>query len=229
MFGVVGRHKLAFTGASLGLAGAAYGGLQGWDESEGQGFRARRGMAAHQAAILGLTAAGLGAAGYAGRDLVKKAGLGSVKGAASWYGRGWGAAMHDRSIGAFLSHGPVALTLGGLAGGAIASQLSDDPSQIALGAGIGMATMAVGVPMARQVVSDWKTLGPLGRNGVLAGVTVGAAVAARAYMHEPEYESENHTVNDGVGGYETAPGLRDRLNAMQGSGDIVLGLHNQRH
>ena len=235
--GFVARHRLALaaTGAGLvGAAGAAYGIHRGTNDAAGQDTLGQANTIAHHGVAAGLSTMALGiplaAAGYAGRSM-----FGAAKHTASWYGKGLGAAFNERTVKGVLSHGPVGLTLGGLAGGALAGAFSDDPSSIATGVGVGMAAGVMGLPLASRVASDWQRLGngamgKLAKTGVLAGAAVGVGLLARAYLHAPEYEAEDAGVRDGLGAYEAVPsGLRERLTAMNGSGDIVLGLHNQRH
>jgi hypothetical protein len=241
--GFVKTHQMAFFAGGVGVAGVAYGAHLGLKNAADQSPMERAGAAARGAFGLGVAALGIGAAGYAGRTMLATTGWGAVKRTAAGYGRGMNAAFHEKSWGNLLSHRPMGMTVGALAGGALAGYLKDgDPGSIAMGAGLGIAAGALALPAARNLAADWKgigkfkflgkehpRLGSMAKMGIYVGAAAGVGLAARAYMHEPEYEADDTAARDGMGGYEAGAGLRARLASMHGTGDVVLGLHNQRH
>jgi hypothetical protein len=223
------RNKLLLTGTSVGLAGAAVGVARGSADSVGEDSSERATTIAHHTAGAGLLAGGAGAAGYAGRSMLRTRGASAAKRFGSWYGKGWNGAFAEKSVGAMFAHGPVGLTIGGIVGGALAGTFGDGPSSVVTGVGVGVVAGVAAYPVARQMSADWKALGKVTKTGVLAAAAVGVGLAARAYLHQPEVELDDTASRDGLGGYDAAPsGLRNRLAAMNGTGDIVLGLHNRR-
>ena len=82
-----------------------------------------------------------------------------------------------------------------------------------------------------RVVSTVRTLTPSVKT--LKRTAVGAAIVGAVYLgsqgNDPGYQSEDTAVPDGMGGYQTQTGVRDRMNRIGGRGDLVFGMHNGRH
>lgn len=121
---------------------------------------------------------------------------------------------------------PFFMTAAGAGVGAIIGAHYDRPGAgAAIGAGVGLGTVA-----ALKSTRVLKT--PAGRIGTILTLS-----AALLYGGEAMKASSAETVTfgrpDGMGGYtysSTPEGnVRQRINAMNASGDVVLGLHNLRH
>jgi hypothetical protein len=116
--------------------------------------------------------------------------------------------------------------LGAVAGGMIGSKVSDDPVS---GAAKGAVAGGAGVLGLRGAIKFWGKANWMGKAAMGTAGVAAVAVAGRAFAHQDTYGEEGHTVSDGAGGYGTESGLRERLAAMNGSGDLVFGLHARRH
>ena len=249
--------KLLIAAGIAGTAGLAYGahaGTSAADTVPQQDRGDRAPLVAHSMVAMGLTSAGLGAAVYAALRLVgKKTGMGAAKRVVGGYTRSLGNAFRERSFAGVLSHGVAGLTVGGAVGGLLAHHFSDgDPGATGKGLAVGGLVGLTALPVASQLTRSWKsleTMGPavprlvdrvLGRKttwhpvgkslkvGALLGLGVSAAAWAQASA-PPEYESAAAAVPDAGFDYTYGPTLSERLAAMNGTGDVVLGLHNGRH
>lgn len=178
----------------------------------------------------GILAAGAGAGLYASRNLLWKGAkkgaeglVGHVGGAVSAAGRETGFAR------TFFGHPTVSAGLGMGAGAFIGSQISDDPTEGGLiGGAIGTAA-GLAATGGLKIGSLWKkTPKPVRALGFVAAAAAGG-VALRAFAHEESPSSEDHAVSDGMGGYESASGVRERARSMNATGDLVFGLNARRH
>lgn len=264
MFESVRQHKIAFAAGTAGVAGLGYGAYRGASAPEGEGVADRASDAARTTLGVGLDAAILGGAAFAGRRVLGRTAWGSVKGAGAAYGRSMTNAFKEGwSARGILSHGAVGLTLGGMVGGALAYRRSDgDLGDTVGGAVVGAGLGAVAVPIANRVVSNWRRLGHLfpepapgkatkgwrkllGMNapreastlnkiagktvksGILLALAAGTVGLAHA-LAPPEYQDEAAALPDGAFDQGYGMSLSQRLAAMNGTGDVVLGLHNRR-
>ena len=193
---------------------------------------------------LGMTGLLMAAGTQAGRGNV--AGLGYrafslgqryLQGTANDFTKGWVSAVKESSTVGITSGTRFRGMMGGLGrvgerkllmagigtglGAAIGAALDkDDPEAGAkrgavIGGGAGLAA-AVGLRGSRI----WKGIGLAGHAGVIGMLSVGAFGAA-SILSRKRYASMDQAAPEDNG-------LRDRMNSMSASGDLVLGLHNSR-
>ena len=186
----------------------------------------RLGYSIVQGGATAAVAAGVGAFAWKSRDVLSSAAWGTAKGIGESTSRSLGRAFQAKGFTGILSHPLTMAGFGAVAGGLIGSKLSDDPIKgAAAGAAIGgMTTLA-----ARGVTKAWGGAPWYAKAAMVAVAAVGAGTATRAFTHEDSYAAEDHAVSDGLGDYETEPGVRRRMNSMNATGDVVFGLHSRRH
>jgi hypothetical protein len=140
-----------------------------------------------------------------------------MAGTGPWYSPG-------RAYKAFGTFG-LMMGAGAIAGGAIGAYEGHPVRGALIGAGAGLG-LRVGTGIARQ----WSQSGFLGKTALTAG-GVGLAYGITSALQGPDLSQSVALAPDVAGLPEYGPpgsGVRARMDAMQASGDIVLGLHNRR-
>lgn len=59
-------------------------------------------------------------------------------------------------------------------------------------------------------------------------IGLGAAIAGRSLIHRDDRPADAYATPDGAGGISYDP-VKQRMNALNASGDMVFGMHNLRH
>jgi len=226
----VTRHPFMVAGTGLGVAGAAYGYRVGRSESSDPGYAVMRsgGMA-----VAGVAAGGLTTVAFQQRKALSK----TVQALGAGVGAGSGRYIKDiaRDVsaqkswaGKVLGRGSVAIAGGALVGGLVTGYNEDDPGKGALvGAGVGAVAYA-----ANKGKRIWNAASkiPGGRSALILAGGAAIAIGGRAMSPDAEPSMEGVATRDAVGGYETevVTTVRDRMNTINATGDLVFGLHNRR-
>jgi hypothetical protein len=181
---------------------------------------------ASHAAATGVRGMGMavGVGALAGGLWMSRNALGTAAGKVSgYYGEGFAQADRYRRAGvpAFRAYsGNPRVMMGGgiLAGGAVGAAFGHPIMGAAIGAGVGLSTH-VGLGIS-------KLPGMAKAGGILALSTlVFAGVKTAAGT---EVQSEAYAAPDNMGGYEVSS-VKDRMNSMGATGDMVFGLNYGRH
>jgi hypothetical protein len=228
MANMLGTAKLGLIGGGI-LAAGAFTGYRSFENNPDEEQRYSR--AASEGASGALAATGVIGAGYLATVGIKRKanGIGSKQ---ITLPKAFNSAepITKASLKAFATK-PLVMG-GGLAavGGLIGSQV--DPDHPGQGAAIGAAgggVTGVALSYGMKGKSLWKKIGPIGRGGAILGLALGVGAIARTYR-EPQYERSDKEVTDGYGDYFSVSdsGVKERLNTMNASGDVVLGLNRRR-
>ena len=222
----IGRHPLLSAGIALGGAGALYGFRQGRAENEDPGYVADR---AGGMAMAGVTMAAAGGAAWAARRPLKAAfgaaGKGLYSGANHYITGSMGDVAKQKTFaGKVFGRGAVSIGAGALVGGLITAYSEDDPGKgMKYGAAAGAAAF-----LAYKGKRVWDVAGkiPGGKSALIIAGAAAIAVGGRAMTPDAEPEMEG-VAERSYGDYETHT-VRERMDMMNASGDIVFGLHNRR-
>ena len=119
----------------------------------------------------------------------------------------------------------IGAALGGLIGRA--TDRDGEHSGMEKGAVIGAAAGALVKPVLKTK-SAWSALSkiPFGRTLAVTGVS---ALAAGAWMARSQPAQRDMAVPDAAGQMQIVSGVRDRLDMMGATGNVVLGMHSGRH
>ena len=186
----------------------------------------RLGFSIVQGGATAAVAAGVGAFAWKSRDILAPAAWGTARGIGESAARSMSRAFQTKGLTGMLSHPLTMAGFGAVAGGLIGSKLSDDPIR---GAAAGAAIGGVTTLAARGATKFWGGSPWYAKAALVAAAAIGVGTATRAFTHEDSYTAEDHAVSDGTGDYETEPGVRQRMNSMNATGDVVFGLHSRRH
>ncbi len=123
---------------------------------------------------------------------------------------------------------PGTLMLGGAAAGAIIAPEGHKTQGALIGGGLGLAARPV-----KGFLNAWNAMGNVkGLQTVALLTTSAVAVSAAGIFSRGTVEGQGATTS-GIGGtidYEPLSGsMKDRMLAMNATGDIVLGLHGRQH
>lgn len=204
-----------FLGASLGAAAGVYSGVKA---SKGKTLGEKAGRASERAIYGTVLGGALGFTASRGGSY-KAAGAGL-----EWYA-GRQARLYE-SMGA-LRYGGAKFGLATLAGGVIGGSIGGKTGA-AIGAGVGLTAS-----IAMRGMSRYKALGKMGPKlalPALAALAVAGFVGTKA-MQTADPDARGVGIRNDQMGYDTEDesGLRRRMNLMQASGDLVMGLYNKRH
>lgn len=214
---------------ALGLAAVplgVYAGVQGFrNDSTNPDINDR----ASHAAVIGA------------RGMVATVGIGLL-GMAAWKGRaGLGTAAN--AVGDCISGGFSQVSAAQRAGNPLFRSITGNPR--AMGTGGLLAGATIGAAYGHPVIGAAAGLGA----GLAAHVGIGVAklpgavkvggIAALSTLvfagvrasASRQVQSESFGVDDGLGGYEVSPGssVKDRMNTLGATGDMVFGLNYGRH
>jgi hypothetical protein len=176
-------------------------------------------------------AAGAGLSAVAGRPEITGAGrfVKGIPGRIGTYAKGIGtefsAARATGGIGAGISRVAerkgLMTGLGAAVGAAIGAHADrEHPGRGAAAGGVIGGGAGLAVSTGLRASRLWKNIGPIGRGGLVAGLST-LAFAGAAYAGRPRYGSMDMAQREDNG-------LRNRMNSMSATGDVVLGLHNGR-
>jgi hypothetical protein len=123
---------------------------------------------------------------------------------------------------------PGTLALGGAAIGAMVAPSGHRMKSAAVGAGVGFAAMP-----AMQMMKGWKALGNVYGGQTTALIAAAAVPVAASAMFGKATPDGSANAAFGAGGITdyspSSDDMRDRMYAMNASGDLVLGLHGRQH
>ena len=208
------------------VLGGAFGYSRASDAAQDDPLTERLGSSVVQGGITAAAAAGIGGLAWKNRDLLGSSVLGTAKVTGVGAGRFMNQILKAKGLTGMLTHPLTVLGAGAVVGGLAGSKLSDNPVK---GAAEGAAIGGVAAVAARGATRLWKGASGPGKAALLVAAAIGSGTATRAFTHEDAYAAEDHAVSDGTGDYDAEPGVRQRMNSLNASGDVVLGLHARRH
>jgi hypothetical protein len=141
--------------------------------------------------------------------------------------RASGAGAMASAIRSYGGNARIMTGAGAVFGGIIGSRYDHPIEGAAIGAGVGLAVKA-----GLGVNQLWKTVGkvPGGRMGLMLAASTVLYGGVRATM-SPQVQSEAYASDDGSGGYDYSDrsSVSRRMNRINATGNVALGLHNKRH